>query len=84
MERHEEYNRLRWLCNRRSLLEMDFLLGNFLESHYLTLGEVHAAAFRALAEMEDHDLWQMVTGKKPCADAAQAEVVEMLRSVRVK
>ena len=46
MDKHEEYNRLRWLCNRRSLLEMDFLLGNFLESRYLTLNEEHAAAGR--------------------------------------
>ena len=84
MDKHEEYNRLRWLCNRRSLLEMDFLLGNFLESRYLTLNEEHAAAFRALAEMEDPDLWMMITGKKPCADKAQAEVLEMLKSVRVK
>ena len=84
MQKSEEYNRLRWICNRRSLLEMDFLLGNFLESRYLTLSEEHAAAFRALADMEDPDLWTLITGKRDCADAAQAEVVEMLRTVRVK
>ena len=56
MEKNEEYNRLRWICNRRSLAEMDYLLGNFLESRYLTLNEEHAAAFRALAEMQDQDL----------------------------
>ncbi|MEZ7911741.1 MAG: succinate dehydrogenase assembly factor 2 [Propionivibrio sp.] len=84
MEKNEEYNRLRWICNRRSLAEMDYLLGNFLESRYLTLNEEHAAAFRALAEMQDQDLWALVTGKKTCADTAQAEIIEMLRSVRVK
>ena len=61
MEKNEEYNRLRWICNRRSLAEMDYLLGNFLESRYLTLNEEHAAAFRALAEMQDQDLWALVT-----------------------
>ena len=84
MQKSEEYNRLRWLCNRRSLLEMDFLLGNFLESRYLNLSEEHAAAFRALAEMEDPVLWTLVTGKRACSDPVQAEVLEMLRSIKVK
>ena len=43
-----------------------------------------AAAFVALAEMEDHDLWPLIVGKRPCADPVQSEVVAMLRNVRKK
>ena len=33
MNESELLNRLRWRCTRRALLEMDLLLGNFLENH---------------------------------------------------
>ena len=80
----EELNRLRWRCTRRALLEMDLLLGSFLENHYSDLSPELAAEFVTLADMEDLDLWPLITGKKKCASALQTEVVAMLRDVRVK
>lgn len=77
------YNRLRWICNQRSMREMDVILGGFLESHYRELPPEQAAAFVQLADMEDIDLWPLVTGKRACNDPVQAEVVVMLRDVRV-
>ena len=77
------YNRLRWICNQRSMREMDVILGGFLEKHYRDLPSEQAAAFVQLADMEDLDLWPLVTGKKACSDPVQAEVVIMLRDVRV-
>jgi antitoxin CptB len=79
-----ELNRLRWRCTRRALLEMDILLGNFLENEFQKLTPEQAAAFTVLADMEDHDLWPLITGKQECADPAQGEVCSMLRNVRVK
>ena len=84
MEKSEEYNRLRWRCTRRALLEMDFLLGNFLEKQYPTLSPEQAAAFVVLADMEDPDLWTLITGKRACADPVQAEIVAMLKQVRLE
>ena len=84
MDAATEFNRLRWRCTRRALLEMDILLGNFLEKEYSKLNPAQAAAFSVLADMEDHDLWPLITGKQECSDPVQAEVVTMLRSVRVK
>ena len=55
-----ELNRLRWRCTRRALLEMDILLGTFLEKEYHKLTPQQAAAFSALADMEDHPLWAMI------------------------
>jgi len=79
-----EMNRLRWRCTRRALLEMDLLLGNFLEKHFSNLTSAQAAAFVELADMEDIDLWPLVTGKRECKDSTQAEVLALLRNVRIK
>ena len=74
-----ELNRLRWRCTHRALREMDVLLGNFLDNEFAGLSAEQAAAFVALAELEDLDLWPLITGKRTCADPVQGEVAEMLR-----
>ena len=84
MTNETTYNRLRWICNQRSMHEMDVILGGFLEARYLGLPPAQAAAFEKLADMEDIALWPLVTGKQACADPVQAEVLAMLREVRLK
>ncbi len=84
MDAAEQLNRLRWRCTRRAMLEMDILLGGFLEKSYADLTPEQAQAFVTLADMEDLDLWPLITGKRACADPVQTEVVAMLRDVRVK
>ncbi len=84
MEASEELNRLRWRCTRRAMLEMDLLLGGFLERRFSSLTPEQAQAFVVLADMEDLELWPLITGKRECENAVQAEVVAMLRDVRVK
>lgn len=79
-----ELNRLRWRCTRRAMLEMDLLLGGFLEERFSALTPEQAAAFVQLADMEDLELWPLITGKRECENPLQAEVVTMLRDVRVK
>jgi len=79
-----ELNRLRWRCSHRALREMDLLLGAFLDERFSSLSAPQAVAFAQLADMEDLDLWPLITGKRECVDAVQAEVVSMLRDVRVK
>jgi len=79
-----ELNRLRWRCTRRAMLEMDLLLGGFLEKKFHDLTPAQAAAFIQLADMEDLELWPLITGKRECENPLQAEVVNMLRDVRVK
>lgn len=77
-------NKLRWRCTRRALLEMDILLGGFLENHFSELTPEQGEAFAQLADMEDLELWPLITGKKECQTPVQAEVVAKLRNVRVK
>ena len=66
------------------MLEMDLLLGEFLDRIYPTLGPAQADAFVVLADMEDLELWPLINGSSECADSVQAEVVALLRNVRVK
>ena len=60
-------NQLQWRC-RRGLLELDILLHRFLETHYDDLGTRQRDAFAALVEMQDLDLWHLVTADEPVAD----------------
>jgi antitoxin CptB len=41
----EKLNRLRWRCTRRAMLEMDLLLGEFLDRIFPTLNPEQADAF---------------------------------------
>ena len=77
-----EMKRLRWICTHRAQREMDLLLGNFLDKSFSNLSPEQEAAFVMLAEMEDIELWPLVTGKRECQDPAQAQVISMLRNVR--
>jgi len=80
----ENLNRLRWRCTRRAMLEMDLLLGEFLDRIFPMLEPEQADAFVTLADMEDLELWPLINGSRQCSDAVQAEVVALLRNVRVK
>jgi antitoxin CptB len=74
----KELERLRWRC-RRGLLELDIVLGRFVEQHYARLDEAQQAAFDVLLDMPDTVLWDMITGRQ---DAAQNEQQALLEKIR--
>jgi succinate dehydrogenase flavin-adding protein (antitoxin of CptAB toxin-antitoxin module) len=76
-----ERKRLRWRCTHRAQLEMDLLLGRFLDERFPALGPEQQAAFAALAEMEDIELWPLVIGKRECPDPVRKAVLVMLRKI---
>jgi succinate dehydrogenase flavin-adding protein (antitoxin of CptAB toxin-antitoxin module) len=84
MEASEALNRLRWRCTRRAMLEMDLLLGKFLDENFASLNPAQAEAFVVLADLEDLELWPYINGSVECMDPVQAEVVAMLHDVRVR
>jgi succinate dehydrogenase flavin-adding protein (antitoxin of CptAB toxin-antitoxin module) len=84
MKESEALNRLRWRCTRRAMLEMDLLLGKFLDENFSGLSPAQAEAFVVLADMEDLELWPYINGSVECTDPVQAEVVAMLHDVRVR
>lgn len=75
----EDYERLRWRCIRRGLLEVDISLTRFLDSGFDTLDADQQQAFVELANMEDHDLWYLISGQAEIDDPRLASVVAMLR-----
>ncbi|MEN3372038.1 succinate dehydrogenase assembly factor 2 [Dechloromonas sp. ZS-1] len=78
MER-KDYERLRWRCIRRAFLELDIVFTRFLENGFEQLSEEQKQAFVELADMEDHDLWYLVSGKTETDDPRFAPLVALLR-----
>lgn len=73
-----ELQRLRWRC-RRGLLELDIVLGRFIENRYPQLDEQQRVSFDELLDMADNDLWNLVTGNKELTQAHQRVVLEWLK-----
>lgn len=73
------YEKLRWRCIRRALLELDVVLTRFLDEEFPKLDEAGKEAFVELADLEDWDLWHMISGQEVCEDPKLAPLVAMLR-----
>ena len=67
-------NRLKWKC-RRGLLELDLVLEKYLEKHS------YDAELDALLELQDNDLWEIVSGRSDRFDARHGGIVARLRAV---
>ncbi len=70
--------RMRWRC-RRGLLELDIVLGRFVETHYAGLDEHGRRVFETLLDLPDSVLWGMIAGLR---DAEQAEQQALLKKIR--
>ncbi|MDR2636903.1 MAG: succinate dehydrogenase assembly factor 2 [Zoogloeaceae bacterium] len=74
-----EISRLRWRCTRRAMLEMDLLLGGFLEEGFPELSPADQQRFAELADLEDMQLWPWINGQEECADTRFSPLVARLR-----
>ncbi len=72
--------RVRWRA-RRGLLELDIVLGRFIEAHYAQLDEAGRQAFEALLDMPDNPLWDMIAGRQEAASGEQQALLEKIRAV---
>ena len=70
-------SRLKWKC-RRGLLELDLVLNDFVERH---LQEKDLHALNDLLDMEDNDLWDIVSGRSDRFDARHGGIVARLRAI---
>ena len=70
-------NRLSWKC-RRGLLELDLVLQDFIERH---VAEHDANEFNELLDLEDNDLWDIVSGRSDRFEERFGGIVERLRAV---
>lgn len=78
MGQNEVPPRLRWQC-RRGMLELDVLLGGFLEDAYTSLSAQEQALFVKLLECSDQDLFMWLTGKTQPTDP---DIILMVEKVR--
>ncbi|MDH5480674.1 MAG: succinate dehydrogenase assembly factor 2 [Nitrosomonas sp.] len=74
----KELERARWRC-RRGLLELDIILGRFMEQHYARLNENELQQFEVLLSQSDNDLWDMITEKKKLFDDSLLPVLKLLQ-----
>lgn len=70
--------RLRWHC-RRALLELDIVFQRFWSRTGDELDEEEAALLEGLLAMEDHELWELVSGRSTSGDPRTQVLVERLR-----
>ena len=76
-------SKLKWRC-RRGLLENDLFIERFFARHESTLTEQQAEGLRALMELSDNDLLDLLLERKqPEAEMRRPEVIEVLGMLRV-
>jgi antitoxin CptB len=67
----ESRDRLHWAC-RRGMLELDVLLGNFLNEAYPALNPADQACFSVFLTHPDPDLMAWIMGRETPADLSLA------------
>jgi antitoxin CptB len=74
----EDLRRLRWQC-RRGMLENDVVLARFLDRHAGTLDGETLGQLKALLELGDNELWDLICGRGVCPDARLNPTLQLLR-----
>ncbi len=77
-DQDRQRQRLRWHC-RRALLELDLVFQRFWQRTGDGISDEDAAALERLLEMEDHDLWELVSGRRETDDPRLKGIVAQLR-----
>jgi antitoxin CptB len=70
--------RVRWR-SRRGLLELDIVLGRFIDAHYMQLNEAELLAFEELLDMPDNPLWDMIAGRQEAIQADHQALLEKIK-----
>jgi succinate dehydrogenase flavin-adding protein (antitoxin of CptAB toxin-antitoxin module) len=70
--------KLRW-HSRRALLELDLVLQRFWQRQPDILGERQAVKLERLLALEDHDLWDLLSGRRANDDPTVQDMVALLR-----
>lgn len=70
--------RVQWRC-RRGTRELDTLLGGWLEAHRTSMDDAQYAAFDALLDRQDPDLWDWLMGRAEPPRADWRAIVDDIR-----
>ena len=77
-ESNARLGRLKW-HSRRALLELDIVLERFWTQQGDDIDDASAATLARLLEFEDHELWEMVSGRKETDDRQLGNLIQRLR-----
>jgi len=72
--------RLHFRSWHRGTKEMDHLLGKFADAHLETLSADHLAAYDALLEESDPDLYNWITGREAAPDHLSDVLIELMKT----
>jgi len=76
-------SRMRWAC-RRGMLELDVLLGPFMDVAFDSLSDDDQILFERLLTSDDPDLFAWFMGHVKCEDPELARIVDViLKRVKV-
>jgi len=73
-----EVSRLRWQC-RRGMLELDALLGDFVDLHYSKMDKHDQKVFREILNFPDQLLFDYFFGNGKSIDKDVNNVIERIR-----
>lgn len=76
-----ELRRLRWQC-RRGMLELDLLLGDFLDQGYARLSSAEREDFARLLGCQDQQLHHWLIGETEPTESAPRALVRRIRQIR--
>jgi len=79
--RRVRIERLRWHC-RRALLELDIVFQRFWGEVGDDLDDLTMDALEKLLALEDHDLWELVSGRQPNEDPQLQHLLDRLKASR--
>lgn len=72
------YSRLYWRC-RRGMLELDLLLGRFIQGHIHNLSASEIETFESLLAYPDTQLFEYLMGRCTPVDIKMAHIIEKIR-----
>ena len=73
----KELDRMRWAA-RRGMLELDLVLGPFVEQRYSSLSEVDKKHFQNLLLSEDQDLFSWFLRRQQPEDEELLDIVQQI------
>jgi antitoxin CptB len=76
----DRLKRLLIRARRRGFQEMDLIMGRFAETHASSLAEPELAAFEALLQAEDQDVYDWLLGRTPPPAAHDTPLLARIRA----
>lgn len=71
--------RLRHLAYARGMLEVELVLRPFADHELKDLDQPGLDAFERLLQMEDLDLWEVISGRQPIPESLDKAMITKLR-----